>query len=363
MEFKNNLDNFKHSISKMYIEISLQERETRIKNFKDGFIELEGKKMSFRLKYFGQKPSRGYTLVIGLHGGGGCAKTVNDQQWNNHNQIYQFPNGIIWFTPRAPEDAWNMWHLPYIDKMLDYMIQSFIICEMIDPNKVILSGYSAGGDGVYKLAPRMADRLMGAVMCAGHPNGTSILSLRNISFSLQVGEHDSAYDRNKVAIQYQHLFQVQKSKDFEGYDNFVKLQSDCQHWMKKRDYEAFEWLFPKTRTVFPNKIVWKQCNDVPKNSFYWLTIPDNELKKGSLIMAELISNSIYITSDDIKTIGIRINDNMLDMDHPIKIFFNGVHVLDEIIPRSTGIAINTIMERFDPFLIYYGEVFIKAPLQ
>ena len=48
------------------------------------------------------------------------------------------------------------------------------------PSKPIrlVVGYSAGGDGVYQLAPRMADSWAAAAMMAGHPNGVSPLSLR-----------------------------------------------------------------------------------------------------------------------------------------------------------------------------------------
>ena len=74
--------------------------------------------------------------------------------------------------------------------------------NVVDPNKVYYTGYSAGGDGVYKLAPRNADKLAGAAMCAGHPNGALMLNCRNIFFSIQVGGNDSAYDRNKIAKDY-----------------------------------------------------------------------------------------------------------------------------------------------------------------
>lgn len=42
---------------------------------------------------------------------------------------------------------------------------------MINPNKVFLTGFSAGGDGIYHMGPRMADVLAGVAMMAGHPNG------------------------------------------------------------------------------------------------------------------------------------------------------------------------------------------------
>lgn len=67
--------------------------------------------------------------------------------------------------------------------------------DLIDINKVFISGYSAGGDGVYNLAPRLADHLAGAAMMAGHPNGINFMNIRNIAFSIQVGGDDNAYNR------------------------------------------------------------------------------------------------------------------------------------------------------------------------
>ena len=38
----------------------------------------------------------------------------------------------------------------------DRLIENLVVFEGVDPNRVYLLGYSAGGDGVYQLAPRMA---------------------------------------------------------------------------------------------------------------------------------------------------------------------------------------------------------------
>eukprot|EP00731_Ephydatia_muelleri_P013670 Em0007g980a len=326
-----------------------------------GELVLEGHTMPFTVVYYGSRPKNGYSLFIGLHGGGGCPKAVNDGQYKNHMHLYRFPEGVVWFVPRAPEDAWNMWHLPYVDTMLDFMIQSFIICGIADPNKVFLTGYSAGGDGVYKLAPRMADRLAGAAMCGGHPNGASILSLRNTAFTLHVGEYDNAYNRNGVGMEYGERFKVEKQKDPSGYDHFVKVQPGCGHWMNHRDFEGFEWLLTKTRVPLPDKVVWKQCNDLPKRAFYWLVLPVEQMKVGTLVTASLKENCVYIESTDIKRIGIRLNDHMLSLQHPVCVYFNDVCVFKGVVEKSLDIAKVSILERFDPEAIFCAEIYVNAP--
>ena len=81
-------------------------------------------------------------------------------------------------------------------------MQCFTALGFIDNNRVFITGYSAGGDGVYHLGGMMADYLAGAAMMAGHPNNASIWNLRNIAFSVQVGGLDHAYDRSNWCKAY-----------------------------------------------------------------------------------------------------------------------------------------------------------------
>ena len=152
-------------------------------------IELDGRTMKFDLKIFGEKPAAGYSLFISMHGGGGAPPQVNEKQWINQLRLGDayLPKEGVYLTPRAPTDTWNLWHQGHIDAFFDRIIENLIVLEGINANRVFLMGYSAGGDGVYQLAPRMADRLAAASMMAGHPNGVPLLSLRNVPFALQVG--------------------------------------------------------------------------------------------------------------------------------------------------------------------------------
>lgn len=82
-----------------------------------GKLTINGRTMEFVYKPKGNRPNNGYALIFGLHGGGGCPKDVNDGQYNNHKNLYnkELPDGSIWFTPRAPEDAWDMWFKDYLE--------------------------------------------------------------------------------------------------------------------------------------------------------------------------------------------------------------------------------------------------------
>src|SRR6185436_20154386 len=150
--------------------------EVKDKLIKDGKLE-----MPYAFKTFGKKPPAGWSLWISLHGGGGAPKQVNDSQWENQKKLYTLDEGI-YLAPRAPTNTWNLWHEGHIDTMFTRLIEDLIVLEDVNPDRVYVMGYSAGGDGVYQLAPRMADTWAAAAMMAGHPNGVPLLSLRNLPF-------------------------------------------------------------------------------------------------------------------------------------------------------------------------------------
>jgi hypothetical protein len=141
----------------------------------------------------------GYRLIFGLHGGGGCPPEINNDQFRNHLNLYDklLPAGSIWFIFRSAENVYDMWWRPYMEDFILKVIRAFVFKDIVNPNKVFLTGFSAGGDGIYHMAPRMADYLAGAAMMAGHPNNVELENVRNIAFSIQVGEQDKSYNRNE----------------------------------------------------------------------------------------------------------------------------------------------------------------------
>ncbi|MEZ0486285.1 hypothetical protein [Fibrella aquatica] len=193
--------------------------------------------MKFEYRLFGDKPADGRSLFISMHGGGNAKPEVNDQQWKNQIGLYKPAEGV-YVAPRAPTNTWNLWHEAHIDPMLDRLIQAAVLMEGVNPNKVYIMGYSAGGDGVYQLAPRMADRWAAAAMMAGHPNEVTPVNLRNIGFTLHMGALDKAYDRNKIADRWGHWLDSLQTTDPDGYKHLVQLHEGRGHWMQREDTVA-----------------------------------------------------------------------------------------------------------------------------
>ena len=160
----------------------------------------EGLQMKFDYRVFGERPEDGRSLFISMHGGGNAPEALNTQQWRNQIRLYE-PREGVYVAPRAPWDDWNMWFKPGLDEFFEALIQTAVVEMGVNPDKVYLLGYSAGGDGVWRMAPRMADRWAAASMMAGHPGEASQVNLRHVPFMIWMGEYDGAYDRNKLAVE------------------------------------------------------------------------------------------------------------------------------------------------------------------
>jgi poly(3-hydroxybutyrate) depolymerase len=334
-----------------------RDRAEEIKNrlLKDADLE-----MPFFYKTFGKKPANGRSLWISLHGGGGVPKQVNDSQWERQKRLYTVEKGI-YLAPRAPTDTWNLWHQAHIDRLFGRLIEDLIVLEGVNPDRVYLFGYSAGGDGVYQLAPRMADYWAGAAMMAGHPNGVSMLSLRNVPFALQVGANDSAYHRNQVAKEYAEQLDKLRQDDPQGYVHFVKIHEGKGHWMNGEDKAALPWLAKFTRNPVPDRVVWKQTG-VAHDRSYWLAVPADEMKLDSLVIAQRRGQTVAITSaEKVAKLLIRFDDRMLDLDKPITITHAGKKLFTGIAARTIEVMCKTLAGRGDPKLMFDAEVAVEIP--
>jgi len=320
-------------------------------------IQLGDKKLRYLEKVFGDAPKGGRSLWISMHGGGGAPTQVNDSQWKNQIKLYQ-PTEGIYVAPRAPTDTWNLWHQSHIDGLFDRLIENYVATRDVDPNRVYLMGYSAGGDGVYQLAPRMADRWAAASMMAGHPNDARPDNLRNIGFGLFMGGKDGAYNRNKVAEKWKGLLADLRKADPEGYDNMVRIYLEMGHWMKGKDAESLPWMAKFTRNPWPKKIIWRQAKGITSR-FYWLQIPEKHLGRGQRLTAEVDGQAINITAEKTPRLVVRLSDQLLNLDKPVMITVNGEEKFSGKVKRSAREIIKSLDQRGDPASAATASVMLK----
>ena len=325
-------------------------------------IRINKLEMKFDYRIFGAKPRDGWSLYLSLHGGGGAPTPVNDSQWQNQIRLYK-PKEGIYLAPRAPTDTWNLWHQKHIDSFFDRLITTGIVHMDVNPDRVYVMGYSAGGDGVYQLAPRMADRWAAAAMMSGHPNDASPLGLRNIGFTIHAGETDSAYNRNKVAAEWKQKLKTLQQQDLQGYVHEVHIHQGLGHWMNLKDAVAVDWMAGFRRNSLPEKVVWKQ-DDVTHDRFYWVAVPAGRAKSGSQVIVRRKDQEIQISKvSGLDTLIFLLNDSMVNLDKVITVRNNEKNIFEGTITRTIATLQRTIAEREDPQLIFSAEVAVDIPKQ
>jgi hypothetical protein len=324
-------------------------------------IAAAGTKMKFTVKRFGtaaaaastggEKPAR-WPLYISMHGGGSTTARTNDQQYQNQINLYQPADGL-YIAPRAPTDTWNMWHQAHMDALLTAMILAAVTLDNVDPDRVYLMGYSAGGDGVYQLAPRMADHFAAAAMMAGHPNDASPLGLRNLPFAIQVGANDNAFDRANIARKFGETIAKLHEADPEGYISLTKIHEGKGHWMDRQDALALPWMAEHTRNLWANGVVWKQSS-VTHNEFYWLALPPNvKPVAGSLVMAERDDDTVTLSAPEpagsIPSLTIYLRDPMPNLNEPVTVKLHGSDkpLFTGTVSRTIAAAASAVARRAD----------------
>lgn len=334
--------------------------ETYEQQWTDRELTFDGYQMPFYYQIFGDEPADGRSLFISMHGGGGTTSDVNDQQYENQKHLYDEQMESlegVYLAPRAPTNTWNLWHQNHIDDLFNIIIQMATVMENVNPNKVYIMGYSAGGDGVYQLAPRMADRWAAAAMSAGHPNETSPLGLKNLPFALHMGADDTGYDRNLRAAEWGVMLDDLENSFPGTYIHDVQIHEGLGHWMNLEDAVALPWMKNYQRNAIPTSLVWLQ-DDRHHSSFYWLGTPEGYVETGGTIEAEYNreSNEINIVSNYSDNIELYINDDMLNLDESVVVKYQGNIIGEGVFDRTVLSIYETLASKGDVNLSFSSVV-------
>ena len=342
-------------------------------------ITQAGKTMRYTMEIRGKKPSRGYPVYIALHGGGGAPAAVNDEQWAAMQSYYSdsIESGI-YVVPRGITDEWNLHFDDAAYTMYDRLIENLLVMEEVDPDRVYLLGFSAGGDGVYQIAPRMADRFAAVSMSAGHHNDVPPDNLYRLPILLQMGELDDAYDRSRSVVAFSGKLDALRTAHPEGYLHALFLHHDGGHnapwsdhdptgepypiihkpqaWLADGDRStaqqntnAIHWLSRHIRTAWPDRVIWDRSTTAPERPGVWYWV---EAQTGERIDVQISRRDNAITVHEVgDRLRILLNHRMLDLSRPVVVSIGEQRLTVEPEPDLRDMA-ETLAARGDPAMIF-----------
>ena len=322
-------------------------------------LTLRDLRMPLHTAIYGTEPADGRSLYISMHGGGAAPAATNDEQWENQKTLYEPPEGV-YVAPRAAVDDWNMWFRPFLDTLFPVIIRTAMVRHNVNPDKVYLMGYSAGGDGAYRMAPRLADRWAATAMMAGTRGEASPLNLRNVGFTMWMGELDNAFDRNTRVREFNRLLDSLHADDPAGYPHSLNIVPGRGHWMENADTLAVDWMRQYRRNPYPDRVVWRQEESARSRHLYWLSIPAAATSPGITSIVSRQGNTFTIERNDQPTLYIDLNDSMVDLDRPIVVVRDDRPLFNEKTPRRAGFILSSIEDRGDPDYIFSARIEVDS---
>jgi len=239
-------------------------------------------------KVVGSPSYGGYALFICLHGGGQGTAQMNDSQWKDIIPFESggFENGTIAVACRGITNSWNLHFVKESYPAITRLIEDYIIFRGVDPNRVYIMGFSAGGDGTYQLSARLPHLLAACSPQGGHPNNVSTINLCNCPIYMAAGEKDGAFNRNQICIDYYNKIMAQNGKYLGRYIAKVEVVGGSPHsfqcWKKPRksyfngskslsqtNETAFTFMYSHTRNPHPTDIsLDTECFLTPLRNYY-----------------------------------------------------------------------------------------------
>lgn len=360
-------------------------RAAEVKNHAMDFGEVT---MKYGLVVMGDPDESGYyPLYIALHGGGQSdTPELNDSQWMDMISYYKrdVVNGI-YVTPRAVRDTYNCHSNEESYPLYDRLIENLIVFYNVDPNRVYLTGFSAGGD--FHIMSNMADRFAAVNMSAGHPDNLELWNLYNMPLLMQVGEMDDAYGRNVAYAQCDLMLKERQEAMGGGYEhetyihqgqghNFIdngfqnqKVIEDIAGWLEtgesstiKVDANAVRYLEQHVRDPLPERVVWdlsQRADQRQTGSFYWLQADKRQTKGMVVASYDRETNSINVEQCSIPgKLTFLLSNDMLDLFAPITVNTPDGNSTDITVVPDIDLLYKTTEERGDYNYQFAAEIIV-----
>jgi transglutaminase-like putative cysteine protease len=303
------------------------------KDHAQNLVRAGGKESPFYTKQVGEKPAGGWPLVIAMHGGGGVPKAVNDSQWE-HMKIYYKDHpeagGYLYCALRAPTDEWNGFYTDYFYPVLEKLIRQFVVCQDVNPDRVVAIGYSHGGYGAFAIGPKLPHRFAAVHASASAPSDgeTVPTGLHSLAFSFMVGGKDNAYGRRDRCVAFEALLVETKQAHPGLYPTtFTLVEGNGHTGLPDRD--ILPKLLPNVRVATPKQLFWDPTDGTVKDH-YWLRVP--EPKRGQHLQARLEGSALVAETKEVAACEAWLDARFCDLAKDLTVEVDGQKRVEKPMP-------------------------------
>ena len=322
------------------------------KDYADKLVRAEKSVSPYAVREVGQRPKKGWPLVIAMHGGGNAPKELNDSQWGIMQKYYKDQNvipGYKYLALRAPNDTWNGFYDDAMPPLIINLIRQFLVFGDVDSDKVYLIGYSHGGYGAFFLGPKIPDLFAAIHASAAAPTDGTIspLTLRNTPFTFMIGEKDTAYGRRERCEKFSKVIEKLKKDNKGEFPVAMEFKEGFPH-SGLPDRDKLKEMLPLTRNPVPVHLTWEMTDSVVKN-FFWLSVSRPE--KEESIHAHIQGNNLEINTHLVGEFAVHLDSRLVDFDKALVLVVNGHKETLKIKPSLLALC-QSIVQRGDPELAF-----------
>ncbi|MBE7177614.1 MAG: dienelactone hydrolase family protein, partial [Mucilaginibacter polytrichastri] len=189
---------------------------------------------------YNSQPTKKWPLVINLHGSSETGTDANKIFWTYFAwSTIDKKRPYILITPQllTGNSAWNAADL---DKLIATITPMF----NVDPNRIVITGYSMGGHGAWDLAEYNPGRYAGVLAIAGWGNTASASKMKNLPAWAHHGDKDQyvAY-KNSVNM-------INAIKSSGGSSASLKTYYGRDHFIHSTVYDdnnVINWILARRR--------------------------------------------------------------------------------------------------------------------
>lgn len=323
----------------------------------------------------GDQPETGFPLFINIHGSG--PKKGEFEATLRWSLRYKDAPSI-YFIPQIPNEKRYRWWFQPEQFAWEKLFRLSMINDNIDANKIYFMGISEGGYGSQRLGAFYADYLAGAgPMAGGEPlENAPPFNYRNIAFSLQTGENDHMFGRNKLTQRAAHVFDSLRTVYSDGFNHKIEIQPGKGHsidyttttpWLsqfKRNPHPAYiSWVnFPmhgRYRTGFYNIGIDKPLN-ISDTAEIDRAVFDLKMDKNrnTIHLDVWLTDAHQIKKEEVKQgeISIYLGPELINLSKKVKLFYKG----NLIYNKKPGLDENTLVESCglfgDPERLYPAKI-------